>query len=1064
MKKLVCVGCAVALTFCAKAAVFDLNGVDKEVTSLSEYPDGFTNTSDTQAKLTLVIGEDVTYAGPISGNLKLVKRGARDLTINTANTFTGGTEIYGGRLIVGQASALGTGEIYVENDCAQPVTYSDTSNLSALCLKCGSLTNDLRFSSWSAELPAVNNCQENYNLQSSYVSGWVRLYGKVTGGSISLDTSNQRTRNGNSWSNGSSFTVFMKALDCANGTVYMHARNVVQFQGQVKAKLLTTFAHDDYGHFVGFWPQNNDIKEYRIAGDNAISYGNNSWEHTVFVTTNYIGTGHVEYGSISMDNRNQTVDRLTRGVVQGTKNAWYPRRVYSKISNGVESMTALTFTMQATGDSECDYAFDNNITVKWAPKGDYKMTCVGDRINRTTGQLNVAGGTFEVTGTTTFSNVTAITVADGAKFIYSGTAAGAYRSVATVTVGAGAEADLGNVAAWTSGQIELTAAANAKITLPTDGDLEVLALTVGGVRQCVGTFDRASLPCLVGEGRITVRTGPATWTAGATPDDGIETAGNWSDPEHVAGHFRMGELDATFGSAGTRAVVSDKELFHGLSVNRTFTFEKGSEAAEVGVMEGGLTLSGAVTTTVEPPVLVGATQTWNVAAGHTLIVTGGLTQAAAAADKLTVKGPTSGVVNLYGRGEASTFAGPVDIKGCVSAVGDDPFGRAVDGVDGTVTLFGGNVGKLLLGKRGGPVTTITKPVVLNGNASRGYLQLASSDWHAGEAYMTRVTFLGPVDFNAGSTFDLNGFQPCVTFAGGGKMLSSVICSSGSMTVTNKPMELAFKNTGAVTLQLSLNVCSNRMDAFTPSGSANNLSFGADWALYEGNTELLVKYHWGNNKYYGSIIDLGGHSQRIGTLSSSIAIPSGATKSPFESNYGECKIASAMPATLYVNQTADKVMIIPFTGKVALCKEGAAKLMISNVVCTAQAPLTVAGGTLELFDTSWKNATNVTVTALEGDATLKLSTKLAAADVPANTFFTKKAFGLVMTDGEGTARLDLAEGVFETADTFVLNGKAMSGGCTYGSSASPADVKDDVHFAGKGVVRVAHPCGSILILR
>ena len=125
---------------------------------------------------------------------------------------------------------------------------------------------------------------------------------------------------------------------------------------------------------------------------------------------------------------------------------------------------------------------------------------------------------------------------------------------------------------------------------------------------------------------------------------------------------------------------------------------------------------------------------------------------------------------------------------------------------------------------------------------------------------------------------------------------------------------------------------------------------------------------------------------------------------------------------------------------------------------------MTAGTLELFDASWKNATSVTVTALEGDATLKLSTKLAAADVPANKFFTRKAFGLVLTDGEGTAKLDLAEGVFETADTFVLNGKAMSGGCTYGSSASPADVKDDVHFAGKGVVRVAHPCGGLLIVR
>ena len=1061
MKMLLCVGCAVAMAFCTEAAVFDLNGVDKEVTSLSEYPDGFTNTSDTQAKLTLVISADVTYAGPISGNLKLVKRGARDLTINTANTFTGGTEIYGGRLIVGQASALGTGEIYVENDCAQQVTYSDTSNLSALCLKCGSLTNDLRFSSWTAELPAVNNCQENYNLQSLYVGQWVYLYGKVKGGSISLDTSTQRTRNGNTWENGSTFTAFMNEVDCSEGTIYMHAKNVVQFRELAKAKLVTTFAHDDYGHYAGFWPKGSVIKEYRIAGDNAISYGNDTWKSTVFVTTNYIGVGNSEFGSISMDNQNQTIDRLMRGVVQGTKNAWYPRRVYSK---GSESMSALTFTMQATGDSECDFAFDNNITVRWAPKGAYKMTCVGDRINRTTGQLNVAGGTFEVTGTTTFSNATAITVADGAKFIHSGTAAGAFRSVATVTVGAGAEADLGNVAAWTSGQIALTAAADAKISLPTDGDLEVLTLTVGGVRKNVGTFDRTTLPCLVGEGRIKVLTGPATWTAGATPDDGIETAGNWSDPDHVAGHFRTGELDATFGSAGARAVVADKELFHSLSINRAFSFEKGSDAAEIGAMEGGMTLSGAVTTTIEPPFRVGAPQTWTVAEGHTLVVTGGLTQAAAAADKLTVKGTKTGIVQLFGQGDASTFAGPVDIKGKVYAEGDDPFGRAVDGVDGTVTLYSGLTAPAL--EFG--TCRITKPFKSSGTwtDNKLYFRTKEAGWDKPRGFYT-LTFAGPVDVGSGTVFRLGGWKSEVVFEGGGTFLSTLDSYGGDFTVTNKPLTFTLKDTPQTTVNFHLLVASNRVDAITPTTFFFNLDFGADWALYEGNTEVKLFYHNNNGVIGGTTIDLAGHPQRIGSMSSRLGVlMKGSTAmDPFSvTPPGKCQIKSATSATLYVNQTADKVTLAPFTGKAALWKYGPAKLMMTNCASTAQAPLTVAGGTLELFDASWKSATSVTVVAEEGDATLKLSTALAAADVPANKFFTRKAFGLVMTDGEGKAKLDLAEGVFETADTFVLNGKAMSGGCTYGSSASPADVKDDVHFAGKGVVRVAHPCGLILILR
>ena len=46
--------------------------------------------------------------------------------------------------------------------------------------------------------------------------------------------------------------------------------------------------------------------------------------------------------------------------------------------------------------------------------------------------------------------------------------------------------------------------------------------------------------------------------------------------------------------------------------------------------------------------------------------------------------------------------------------------------------------------------------------------------------------------------------------------------------------------------------------------------------------------------------------------------------------------------------------------------------------------------------------------------------------------------------------------------FCWYGRKRSGGRTYGSSLSTADVKDDVHFAGAGVVRVRRPVGFIVI--
>ena len=52
----------------------------------------------------------------------------------------------------------------------------------------------------------------------------------------------------------------------------------------------------------------------------------------------------------------------------------------------------------------------------------------------------------------------------------------------------------------------------------------------------------------------------------------------------------------------------------------------------------------------------------------------------------------------------------------------------------------------------------------------------------------------------------------------------------------------------------------------------------------------------------------------------------------------------------------------------------------------------------------------------------------------------------------------------TVYTLEINGAMMPGGRTYGSSASSAAVKDDVHFSGTGVLRVKYPCGLRVILR
>ena len=60
-------------------------------------------------------GKDYIWSGSgsLSGNMSLIKQGEGTLTINTANTYTGGTSITGGTLKVGHVQALGIGAVAI---------------------------------------------------------------------------------------------------------------------------------------------------------------------------------------------------------------------------------------------------------------------------------------------------------------------------------------------------------------------------------------------------------------------------------------------------------------------------------------------------------------------------------------------------------------------------------------------------------------------------------------------------------------------------------------------------------------------------------------------------------------------------------------------------------------------------------------------------------------------------------------------------------------------------------------------------------------------------------------
>ena len=170
--------------------------------------------------------------------------------------------------------------------------------------------------------------------------------------------------------------------------------------------------------------------------------------------------------------------------------------------------------------------------------------------------------------------------------------------------------------------------------------------------------------------------------------------------------------------------------------------------------------------------------------------------------------------------------------------------------------------------------------------------------------------------------------------------------------------------------------------------------------------------------------------------------------------GTSTISSADPGTLSfrqkTNRTNDYVRV---TGNVSLVKGGDASFTF-NTNITATGTLTVTGGVFALTaKTTWANCTNVTVCG-EG-AVFELN-----ADSPIDT----KA-GVRLANGGKMAlngAIEVAAGVVWFEDEEEVSAERG----TYGSSASNAQFKDDVHFTGTGVLRVTRSKGhgAMLLVR
>lgn len=257
----------------------------------------------------------------------------------------------------------------------------------------------------------------------------------------------------------------------------------------------------------------------------------------------------------------QTVDRLD--FVKTAGGTFSDSNFQLKSSNRPARLT-----MNASAD--CDFIYktvDANVSLVWNPLGDYTLTCVSNRAHQMAGALIVSNGTFRVPGKTSFKSVTSVEVADGATLEVGSSVDKSFAANKSVKLGAGATLAVSGAAPFDPNVLKnFDLAADSTLQLPEGSSWAADVLKVGGTTYDYGTFTglsdvpgKTTLACLDGRD-VTIIVTPKAIPEAATD------AATWSS---------AGAADVRLASNWGREVAPDLDNGEFLA---TFA-ESGREAA-----------------------------------------------------------------------------------------------------------------------------------------------------------------------------------------------------------------------------------------------------------------------------------------------------------------------------------------------------------------------------------------------------------------------------------------------------------------------------------------------------
>ena len=966
--------------------------------------------------ITVPAGKTVTCSGVISGTGKLIKAGTGRLILSAANTYTGGTQIDGGKLQADNVQAFGPVNaelpIQVNSDC-NGVSAADANVVAVVFNVADTFAYPINCAAWTdhGAKPAGSTSGGGntlYNIAASIAN--VTLNGKITGGDVSFHAG--EVGGFGNVTGCSGFSV-KGDVECPGGCVAINTRGgSMAISGKVTAALVSHPTGSNWPSGLSLGSSQNAIGSYDIgryvSGGGLTCGAENALPGCVIFSSM---SAIANASSFLLGGKNQTIDRvlatqpanasLNIPLIGTTSGDAGKHLVASGTSPG--STSPATLTMKATGNATNDWAFSQALSVVWDPQGDYTILNVS-RQHIMNGTIAVKGGCFAMDENCTFSNVAAVTVADGAVFSNACAAAGSLKALTTLTLGAGAKAYL-PADALKEDAVTLRIDPTAEVIFPDGtesvsfGDIYVgeRCLAAGSYRSTPDGWSRVlaqvkGVAMIVNankSGKADVES--ATWDAGGA-DTLLHTKENWLGDETP--QFDSLPVEATF-AAGTEATVDRKTLVGSLTFAAPGDFGL-MATGEEGVLRlsGGLFAADDVTTAhrydIAAPLMLDVSQSWNFGTNANVTLSGPLSTPEAVDVTTTVSSYQP--LWFVGTGESS-YAGvwsfpnarhPVGsakehYAPCVFATGVNPFG----GAGAIVKMAGGLQGGTIRNKAALPVfnTELSNALILS-NATVGatleFSHSASEDRYGAEIVApdqttnvvngvvsnvrvikvgarSKLVFNGPVSIHANDIgtdqslcfkFDWRGGND----AEGTKQ--SVVEFNGCVTFPTGSKAAANMNQ-MVYATYCFNAPSNVMDSV---GSKDNryftVSAGAEYAFADGRTD--VSFRTTGPSYFL----LNGHSQHIGSINA---------------GYSTTSIESTSEATLRINQTKDVTFKGAFQSTVNVVKEGAGTLGLSNAKALA-GKLRLAEGAVApaagaLSDTTEGTFAGGTLTLPEGETSV-----------------------------------------------------------------------------------------------